>query len=222
MPVDLLDLLLPLVHEQELGRNVLESLGLSRLLRRSLVVVLLDREVPERDLVVRARRREARVLGRVPLDRRDGGRVPGEGGDGSWGGGLGSSTRRRLVPKHLRTSATKGNDNEPLEVPEVPNLDRSLISSRRQEVVRRPVPTDDVDIRLVRARDADDTLAILDTDVPDADALVGRATGEDGRLARTPLKVLDGVCVAEERLRGRREGRRGHGCEEDFGVDVAG
>ena len=48
----LLDLLLPLMRKQQLSGNVLEPLSLSSLLRRLLVLVQLDREIPEGHLVV--------------------------------------------------------------------------------------------------------------------------------------------------------------------------
>lgn len=56
MPVDFLDVLLALVHEQELGRDVFEFLALrgEDLFGARFVLVLLDREVPDRDLFVGA------------------------------------------------------------------------------------------------------------------------------------------------------------------------
>lgn len=88
VPVHLLDVLLTLVHEQQLRRHVLEQV---RLALRSLVLVQLDREIPQRDLVVRARGGKARVFCRMPLDGRDRRGVPVERGDGRRGGRLSAS-----------------------------------------------------------------------------------------------------------------------------------
>lgn len=73
VPMDLLYLLLSLVDKQQLGRDVLHR---SRGVVLLLILVLLDAQVPQGDLVVRAAGGKARVLGRVPLDRGDRGRVP--------------------------------------------------------------------------------------------------------------------------------------------------
>lgn len=86
MPVHLLDVGLTLVAEEKLGGDVLEAVVSLRLL----VVVLLDRKVPKRDLVVGAGSGEARLVRRMPLDRGDGGGVPREGGDGGRSWGLGA------------------------------------------------------------------------------------------------------------------------------------
>jgi hypothetical protein len=82
MPVDFLDVLLPLVDKEQLRRDRerfaigIEGRG------RDLVFVLLDRKIPEGDLVVRARGGEYRRIGRVPLDGCDGCSMPREMGDG--------------------------------------------------------------------------------------------------------------------------------------------
>lgn len=75
VPVDLLDVLLALVHEEQLRGDVPSALW-CRVHCTSLLVVLLDREVPECDLIVRARRGKDRVLGRVPFDGSNGRTVP--------------------------------------------------------------------------------------------------------------------------------------------------
>ena len=93
VPVHLLDVLLALVAEEELRRDVLEPVGV--VARRALVLVLLDRKVPQRDLVVGAGRSEARLVGRVPLDRGDRAGVPVEGGDGRRCGCLGAADGQR-------------------------------------------------------------------------------------------------------------------------------
>lgn len=102
MPVHLLDVRLTLVAEQELCRNVPEAVGVRT--RRPLVLVFLDREVPQRDLVVGTGCCKARLIGRVPLDGGDGRSVPGEVYDGgrSWsrradgtGRGVSKSSGRR-------------------------------------------------------------------------------------------------------------------------------
>ena len=76
MPVYLLNVLLTLVDEEQLRWHVAPAL--SRVHRTRLLIVLLDRKIPKRDLVVRAGRREDRVLSRMPFDGRNGRRVPGE------------------------------------------------------------------------------------------------------------------------------------------------
>lgn len=87
MPVNLLDLTLPLVDEQELSGDVLESFGLAGLLRRrSLVLVHFDGEIPQRDLVICSRGSEAGVFRWVPFDRRYWCGVPRERSDRGWGG----------------------------------------------------------------------------------------------------------------------------------------
>ena len=75
MPVHLFDVLLALVDEEELWRDV--TAALRRVAHRArLLVVLLNGKVPERDLVVGAGGGEYRVLGRVPFDRGDRAAVP--------------------------------------------------------------------------------------------------------------------------------------------------
>lgn len=78
MPVDFLDVLLALVNEQELCRDsaavgVLDLHALGRFLR-----VFFDGKIPHGNLAVGTRYGEHRVFGRMPLDRRDGIRVPRE------------------------------------------------------------------------------------------------------------------------------------------------
>lgn len=111
--------------------------------------------------------------------------------------------------------------NEPLEATKIPDLDPSLVSSTREEVVGRIVPTKDIDIRLVRSRNSNNALAILDPDVPNANTAIGRTTRKHGRFARAPLEVLDRVRVAKERFGRRSEGRLRHRREEDLAVDVS-
>jgi hypothetical protein len=86
VPVNLLDVLLALVDKQKLRGN-LERLAVGAEGGGALLVVLLDREVPERDLVVGSRGGKNRRVSRVPLDRGDGRSVPCEVGDGRGGAG---------------------------------------------------------------------------------------------------------------------------------------
>jgi hypothetical protein len=77
VPVHFLDLLLTLMHKQELRGHVLEPLALALVLREErLVLVQLDGEVPQRHLVVCSSGGERRRFCRVPFDRGDGRGVP--------------------------------------------------------------------------------------------------------------------------------------------------
>lgn len=84
VPVDLLDVLLALVDKEQLAGDD-ERVAVGANGRGGLVVVLLDTQVPQRDLVVRARRGEHGRVGRVPFHRGDGCRVPCKVRDGSRG-----------------------------------------------------------------------------------------------------------------------------------------
>lgn len=94
VPVQLLDVLLALVDKQELWRDIGQvaaagndavlAVGGRERRRGRLVLVLLDRQVPQRDLVIRARRGEHGGVGRVPFDRGDGRSVPGKVSDRCW------------------------------------------------------------------------------------------------------------------------------------------
>lgn len=83
VPVHLLDILLPLMHEEQLRGDVLAAFW--RLLHRPcLFVVLLYGKVPERNLIIRPRSGEYRVFRRMPFNGSDRRPVPVEGGHGRW------------------------------------------------------------------------------------------------------------------------------------------
>lgn len=74
MPVDFLDILLSLVHEQKLWWDL--SFGRSVVGGAHFVVVALDRKVPQRDLVVGTRSRKDGVFCRMPFNGGNGSLVP--------------------------------------------------------------------------------------------------------------------------------------------------
>jgi len=76
VPVQLLDVLLALVDEEQLRRDLQRlPIGVDGGGGR-FVLVVLDRQVPKGELVVRPRGGEDGRVGRVPLDRGDGRGVP--------------------------------------------------------------------------------------------------------------------------------------------------
>ena len=78
--MDFLDIFLTLVYEEELRRNVVATFR--RVVHRTrLFVVLLNRKIPKRDLVVCARSCEYRVFRGMPLDSSDGPMMPIESGN---------------------------------------------------------------------------------------------------------------------------------------------
>ena len=72
--MNLLDILLALMNEEQLGWDILFIRTTGTV--GHLFIILLDREVPERHLVVRTGRGKNGIFGWVPLDGRNGGSVP--------------------------------------------------------------------------------------------------------------------------------------------------
>lgn len=81
----LLDILLPLMNEQQLRRHDHPSIHLRDLLGRSFLLIRFDREIPEGDGVVGGTGDEEGGIGGVPFDGGYGFFVPVEVGDGGWG-----------------------------------------------------------------------------------------------------------------------------------------
>lgn len=127
VPVHLLDVGLTLVAEQQLRRHVLEPIRIGA--GRPLVLVFLDRQVPQRDLVVGARGSEARVFCRVPFDRGDRSRVPGERGDGCRRRGFRAAESGSVV-SHAGSSRTICSAG-----PRDPDMDECR---RKKELARTP------------------------------------------------------------------------------------
>lgn len=76
MPVQLLDVLLPKVLEQQLGRNVFSAFG--GIVHSCFINVLFNGQVPKGDLVVSTGCSEDGVFRRVPFDRGDRALMPRE------------------------------------------------------------------------------------------------------------------------------------------------
>mmetsp|Transcript_5880 Transcript_5880/g.15385 ORF Transcript_5880/g.15385 Transcript_5880/m.15385 type:complete len:269 (-) Transcript_5880:725-1531(-) len=120
VPVQLLHIPLPLVHEPELRRQVRQVLPPNGDLLR--LGVGFERHVPHRELVVRAGDGKGRVLVGVPLERGDG----------------------RLVPLE------RGHRGAGAERAQVPDLNRPIVPPGDEEVGHAAVPRDHVRVTLVR------------------------------------------------------------------------
>lgn len=120
MPVDLFDVLLALVHEEKLRGHLATALGCVH--GTGLFVILLDGEVPERDLVVGTRGSENGIFGWVPLDGSDRCAVPGE-----------CSYRRRI-----RRGTTRRNDQHQCPTPQSSTSYPVLFTFRRSHTLIPP------------------------------------------------------------------------------------
>lgn len=178
MPVNLLDILLALVHEEQLWWYIATALWCI-VHRACLVIILLDSEIPERDLVVRTGGSKDGVFGRVPFDGSDGSSVPREGGDGRWVRGRGPIA---MSARPLGVEVRKDSSPLLLDVSQIPHLDATLIATTEQQVGRTPVPTDDVHVARMRHIHPRRTLPPLTPHIPNSDALISRTRSEYGRL----------------------------------------
>mmetsp|Transcript_30260 Transcript_30260/g.100230 ORF Transcript_30260/g.100230 Transcript_30260/m.100230 type:complete len:220 (+) Transcript_30260:226-885(+) len=173
MPVDLLHVALALVHKVQLRRQVTQVVTPAR--RRVGLGVVLERQIPERDLVVRAGDGDSRRLVWRPLDGGDWAAVPRE--------------ERNRLPRANRT--------------QVPDPEGAVVGARHNQVVDLLAPRDDVDVSAVLLVNCDRRRALA-PHVPHADARVDAARHEDARLDGRPLHVLDRPHVTLVRRRVHR------------------
>lgn len=88
-----------------------------------------------------------------------------------------------------------------LDIPEVPDLETTLISSAEQEICGRPTPADDIDVAIVGRVDSACTLATLGSNIPDHHTLVCRTRRKYGKIGGAPLQIFHTRCMGNKRLR---------------------
>mmetsp|Transcript_8764 Transcript_8764/g.17819 ORF Transcript_8764/g.17819 Transcript_8764/m.17819 type:complete len:315 (-) Transcript_8764:752-1696(-) len=119
MPMQFLDVGLPLVYEVKLGRDVLQVVAPR--MRSLRLWVRLEREIPQGQLIIRASDANRGRLVRRPLDGGDGAPVP-------------SEVRDRLAR---------------LEGAKVPDAEGAIVTSCHDEVVDQLIPRENVDVLAV-------------------------------------------------------------------------
>lgn len=129
--MDLLHVLLTLVDEKQLRRHRSPALG--RIIHSaSLLIVLLDCEIPECRLIIGARRSKDRVFCGVPLDGGDGAGVPVKRRDRGWVGSTGGKTEVGLATTQYVRRMRKKNLRFSRYVPEIPHFDPAFVSATEQ------------------------------------------------------------------------------------------
>lgn len=168
MESQLLHILLALMQEHQLGRNVdILVLGHLRL-------VYFNREVPQGKLIVFRCDSQHGLFPGLKLDRSDWGGVPSNSRDG------------------IKVTSFLGRDG-----PKIPDSELTLVIARGQQEFRRRVPRDDIYVAVV-GLPADLGLQLGCSQIPQLDSLVDRTRGQYLFLRGTPLDVLDRVFMTLE------------------------
>lgn len=110
----------------------------------------------------------------------------------------------------------------PFEVPEVPNLDSTLVPTRSKQIRGPPIPAHHVNVGFVRSCNLGGALPAFGSDIPYSDGPVGRARRKYRCFARGPLDVLYGLGMTSERRRGRDEGGLIGSGKKDPAVKITG
>ena len=171
------------MHEQQLRRNAWDLIGL----------VGLEREIPERKLVV-GRHTEHRRVVRRPLHRRDG--------------------RLQIVEAAHEAAATRAAAPAGLlEIANIPHAEGAVVGAGDHQIADLPiaqrgatdplVPVEHVHVAVVRLHRQHAAPRGV-ARVPDAHRAVHRAGREHRALRRAPLQVLHRRRVVAERRRVRR------------------
>src|SRR5216684_7809410 len=100
-----------------------------------------------------------------------------------------------------------------LYVSQIPDFDPTLVAPAEKEICRTTVPTNHVDVAVMRLLNACDILSPFTPHVPHAHALICRARCKDGRLARAPLDILNTRSMRGKR-RFLRSEARGRACRQ--------
>lgn len=198
-----LNVFLTLMDKQKLRRDLIFSR--IRVIHTHLLRVVLYCQVPKRHLIIRTRRGKDRIFSRMPFDRSYGLTMPCKMSHWRWVWLPGSRSlsnlveanrKPRFLPRFLNTS-------------QIPGFDSSLITAADKKIGCCAIPTDDVDIAFVSFHDSGHTFSSSRSDIPNLNALVRRARGENGRFRWTPLDILNTRCMRHEWLcEGIETGRR--------------